>query len=198
MKARIVTVISVALLAAACRNDSKLERSQKSYEAVQEGSAAGVTSTISGPGETPPPVSSAPMTGTNADTTTAFTLPATATDSSGSMQQPGSLAGTIPSYSPYPQTPASPRPRTATPPRPRESHSDAPVATDTVAVTQTQSQQQPPATTTHEQQTPPPVTDTAATTTTAPPPPPTSEHSAQPPTPPPPSTDTTSTKPPTR
>lgn len=194
MRTRITTVVAVALLAAACRNDSKMQRGQQSYETVQEGSAAGVTSTISGPGETPPPLNSA-MTGTNADTTTAFTLPTTATDSSGSMQQPGSVAGTIPSYSTYPQTPASPRPRTTPPPRPRESHSDAPVATDTVAVPQQ------PVTTTHEQQ--PPPTDTAATTTTQPqttpktdtppPPPPSSE-----PTPPPPSTDTTSTKPPTQ
>jgi len=192
MRSKIVTVFALALLAAGCRNNSKMQRGQQSYETVQEGSAAGVTSTISGPGETPPPANM-PMTGTNADTTTAFTLPATATDSSGSMQQPGSLAGTMPA-APMPSRPRTTvTTNTAPPPRPRETHSDAPVATDTVAIPQ----QTQPATTTHEQQTPPPATDTAPTTqtqtqTTAP------EQQQEPPTPPPPATDTTSTKPPTR
>jgi hypothetical protein len=43
-------------------------RSQQQYETVEEGSAAGVTSTIHGPGETLPPI-----TGTNADTTSGRT-----------------------------------------------------------------------------------------------------------------------------
>lgn len=53
----------------ACGGRDQASPSQQQYETVQEGSASGVTSTIHGPGETIPP-----MTGTNADTTSAFTI----------------------------------------------------------------------------------------------------------------------------
>jgi nicotinate-nucleotide--dimethylbenzimidazole phosphoribosyltransferase len=67
----IYPMVLVAGFGVACggRNSDARNAAQQQYETVQEGSAAGVTSTIQGPGETLPP-----MTSTNADTTTAFAL----------------------------------------------------------------------------------------------------------------------------
>ncbi|HEX8411191.1 MAG TPA: hypothetical protein VF883_20185 [Thermoanaerobaculia bacterium] len=79
--------------------------SQQGYEVVQEGSASGVTSTIQGPGETLPP-----LTGTNADTTTAFSIDPNAVAGAPAPQQtPGTLAGAMPSYPP-PMTSSTTRP----------------------------------------------------------------------------------------
>lgn len=63
-------VLIVAFAVVACRGQNQAKRSTPNYEVVSEGSASGVTSTINGPGEKP-----APVTDTNADTTTNFTLP---------------------------------------------------------------------------------------------------------------------------
>src|SRR5688500_4898757 len=63
MKTNLIYPLIAAMLltGAACRGDRKTAANQQSYETVQEGSAAGVTSTIHGPGEIVPP-----LTGTNA------------------------------------------------------------------------------------------------------------------------------------
>ncbi|MBK5258495.1 MAG: hypothetical protein JJE51_02810 [Thermoanaerobaculia bacterium] len=98
-------VLPFLLLIAACSRESgTLTRDQQEYETVQEGSAAGVTSTVVVPGEVLPP-----MTGTNADTTTAFTLPTTSIPPT-DTQQPGTLAGTLPPPAAY-----VPPPRESTP-----------------------------------------------------------------------------------
>jgi len=175
MKWKLAVLLALALASASCRNDKGMRREQKNYDVVQEGSATGVSSTISGPGETPPPATASyPMTATNADTTTAFTLPSTPVES---MQQPSTIAGTVPQ-------PVMIRPR----PKPvHHEESGTTMATDTVAV-QTQT-------------TAPEQTETAATTTdTAPPP---SEEprkkkkdQEQQPPPPPPTDTTTTTNPP--
>jgi hypothetical protein len=149
MKSRFAVLLVVVSLAGACRSDKNLKRGQQNYDVVQEGSATGATSTISGPGETPPPATTAPLTGTNADTTTNFTLPATRTDTAGgSMQQPNTIAGTMPA--PVPR----PRPRRTT-----TTETGTTPATDTVTVPpQTKTQTDTTATSTQ-----PPPTDTSDT-----------------------------------
>lgn len=106
--------MAVLLLAGGCgRAGGNLQRDQKQYEVVQEGQAGGVSSTIAAPGETSPPLM--PMTGTNYDTTTAFTLDTTGTMTTTAL--PGTIAGTLPAqptYRSYPSAP--PRPQPATPP----------------------------------------------------------------------------------
>lgn len=156
-------VASVVLLGAACRGDGGAKASQQQYESVQEGSAAGVTSTIHGPGEIVPP-----LTGTNADTTTAFTLnqnpvPTTAAP-------PGSVAGTFP---PPQQSPTAVPSGTYTPQVTR-----ATPVTRSRPVTSQPVSQQPPAEQQPPQQQPPtetvdplpPPTDTTATQQQPPPP----------------------------
>jgi hypothetical protein len=69
MTRKIAPLAALLVLALACGRSGKVQRGQQQYEVVQEGSASGVTSTINAPGETP-----APMTNTNADTTTNLTL----------------------------------------------------------------------------------------------------------------------------
>ena len=97
---------------------------------MQEGSASGVTSTINGPGETTPP-----LTNTNVDTTTNFTLP-TNPAPLGTDTALGSMASSMPTVPSYPSgTPGMPpqsRPRTSTRPAPA---ANAPVVTDTVGST---------------------------------------------------------------
>src|SRR6267142_4058340 len=101
--------VGILLVAAAvsCGRSGKMQRDQKQYDVVQEGSADGVTSTLNAPGETQPLTTSS-VTNTNADTTTAFTVPGTATSTSTSGQ-PGTIAGTFPDSTP-------PRPRRPRPP----------------------------------------------------------------------------------
>lgn len=168
MENRVKLVLIAVVLSAAChRGSSTMQREQKSYEVVSEGQAAGVSSTINAPGETTPP-----LTSTNADTTSNFTLSPNI-DTTGTMPV-GTIAGTLPatgpvSAMPVPQMPrpAAPPPRTLPPP---------PRATE------------PPP--------PPPQTDTS--TTTAPPPPQTDTTETEeqepqeepPPQPPPTQTDT--------
>jgi hypothetical protein len=93
---RAVTNRSLALIVAfavlACRGQDQAKRSTPNYQVVSEGSASGVTSTINGPGEKP-----APVTDTNADTTTNFTLPDNP-NPLGNQTAGASIAGTLPSY----------------------------------------------------------------------------------------------------
>ena len=165
-----------------CRRDhAPREQQQPNYETVQEGEAAGVTSTIHGPGETTPPI-----TGTNADTTSAFTInPALAT---GPATPPGTLAGTLPNQ-PYggvagmPAYVPPPRPMTTQPARTQPPATQPPPATTTTAEPQPEPEQTetapPPTQTQTDAPTPPEEksetrekTDTTSTTSTAPPPPP--------------------------
>ncbi|HEX9164125.1 MAG TPA: hypothetical protein VF980_20645 [Thermoanaerobaculia bacterium] len=96
MKTTLIYLATAALLSG-CRgggSSGSLKRDQQQYDVVQEGQAtSSVTSTINAPGEAVPPP--APMTNTNADTTTNFTLPQVA-GASGTAGQPGTLAGTLP------------------------------------------------------------------------------------------------------
>ena len=157
MKKTLVYLAAIALVAA-CRghgSGDSLQREQQQYDVVQEGqSSSAVTSTINAPGE--PGAPRPGMTGTNADTTTAFSLPQVA-GGGATPTQPGTIAGTltIPSNTGpmvgYPSSPPRPRPRAT--PRPVQ-----PPRTDTA----TTSLEGPPPTTS----TIPPTTDTA------PPPPP--------------------------
>ena len=123
MKNRLMfPLVLVGLVGVACGGDGGQRGAQKSYETVQEGSAAGVTSTIHGPGEVLPPI-----TGTNADTTTAFTIDPNAVGTE-PMTAPSATTSPLPppqtSASPAPETPAAaqpepePRPRPVTPPPP--------------------------------------------------------------------------------
>lgn len=166
MENRVKLVLIAVVLAAAChRGSSTMQREQKSYEVVSEGQAAGVSSTINAPGETTPP-----LTNTNADTTSNFTL-APNVDPTGTMP-PGTIAGTLPATGPVtampmPQIPrpAAPPPRTlpppprATPPSPPPEQTDTstttappPPQTDTTETEEQEPQDEPPP--------PPPPTQT--------------------------------------
>src|SRR5712691_9545272 len=140
------------MLAGCHRRAGRLHRKeQQQYEVVQEGQASGVASTINAPGETIPP----PMTGTNADTTSNFTIPQVSTTST-APTQPGTIAGTLPQNAGGTTMPGYPRdaqPRPKPRPTPR---------TDTATTsTGVEGAQPPPASSTL-----PPTVDTA------PPPPP--------------------------
>lgn len=153
----IFPLIFVGLWGVACGGDDGARRgNQAAYETVQEGSAAGVTSTIQGPGEALPPI-----TGTNADTTTAFSLDPNVA-SAAPAPAGGTLAGTLPSQPAYPQpmTSASQPQRTYTPP-PQRTYYPAPQQPQRrpVEQEQPQPQQQPPATDTAETQPQQPVTN---------------------------------------
>jgi hypothetical protein len=116
----ILGVAGLALFAAACGGDTRARTGQVQYETVQEGAASGVTTTIHGPGETLPPI-----TGTNADTTSAFTLDPTAI--AGTPAAPGgTLATTLPPTTVPPTVNVSDRrPAAATPPpasQPRQAY----------------------------------------------------------------------------
>lgn len=74
--------LTLLLLAGACREKGNPARKTENYEVVGEGSAGGVTSTITGPGEQFPALTPS-MTGTMADTTTDFTLRESVTSSGG-------------------------------------------------------------------------------------------------------------------
>lgn len=167
---RRLLLVVLVLAVFACRRSS-MHRGKEQYDVVQEGAASGVTSTINAPGEQAP----APLTATNADTTTNFTLPAVAPDATTTPAE-GTLAGTLPAHAPEEGRPAAPprvqRPRTSEPPPAQQAERREPApATDTSATQ------------------PPPATDTAAPPAEAgrpkkdepPPPPPTETTSTQPP-----------------
>jgi hypothetical protein len=153
MKKSATIIVSVAVVfAIACRGeDAKLRRDQQEYDVVQEGAGGAVTSTLQAPGEVAPPLVP-PMTGTNADTTTAFTLP-TATDTTQSGP-PGTIAGTFttgtfsdprsrpnPRPVPPPQTPV-PQPQPV--PQPPQTNEPAPQPIPPTNTTPTTTTQEPP------------------------------------------------------
>ena len=196
----IFPLIFVGFGVVACGGDEARRGDQKAFETVQEGSAAGVTSTIAGPGEALPPI-----TGTNADTTTAFSIdPNVASATPGAVApSSGTLAGTLPSSaSPmmgttsYPRS-APPAMTSSTParnypatpqrqPQPRPLETDPPEqppATDTSAsgTAQPQPQQPPPANNTNPpaEQKPPPQQEDEEEEEEPPPPPTTTDTRGQ-------------------
>jgi hypothetical protein len=128
--------ILLIFAAVSCSRSGKMQRDQQTYDVVQEGSSSGeVTSTINAPGETNTAVTSSAITGTNVDTTTAFTVPGTAT-STAQPQQPGTIAGTFPTTETARPRPARPRTPSVTTNPPMSSGTDTaapPPTTDTVA-----------------------------------------------------------------
>jgi hypothetical protein len=189
------TLMFVVLGAAGCGGDDEARRAQKgAYEVVQEGAASGVTSTIQGPGETLPPV-----TATNVDTTTAFTIDPNAA-ASAPPPMGGTLAGTLPpaAQAPaYPQSAQSPMTSSAQP-RTVYVPSQPPPQRPPMQTTRPEQPAEPaPSTDTAEETEPatntPPPTATAPPTTTAPPPEPKpaeEEEEEEEPPPPPTTTDT--------
>jgi hypothetical protein len=150
MKNRWMCPIALVVFAA-CGGDSDERAAQKEFEVVQEGSASGVTSTIAGPGEQLPPI-----TGTNADTTTAFTIDPNAVSAA---PAPGTLAGTLPPPS-YPSQPAYVPPSSPSPSYTPRAEPERAMTSSAPAPAQPQPQAPPTDTTTTQQ---PPATDTTAT-----------------------------------
>jgi len=181
-----ISILLAAVLAVSCRGRNTVQRGQQNYEVVQEGQATGVTSTINGPGETPPP-----LTNTSADTTTAFTALPNGPIATTTVNQPGSLGATLPEQTGT-YYPGNPRPRVA--PRPQPATPPPPMTSGTPTTT---TQPQPAPVPPPQVEPQPPTTDT--TTSTAPPPPeekkseepePQPEPQPQPPPPPPPTPQT--------
>ncbi len=125
MKTRLIFPTLVVVLAAACGGDDGVAKAdQKNFEVVQEGSASGVTSTIQGPGESLPPITS-----TNADTTTAFTIDPNAAVAAPPPSTAVVGGGLPPMTAPTPIPSATPERRTTPPqntprPNPREMRED--------------------------------------------------------------------------
>lgn len=175
MKNKLICSLTILAALAACGGDEKRTAAEQAqFETVQEGSAAGVTSTIQGPGETIPPI-----TGTNVDTTTAFTLNPNAVPATqpvgGTLAAtfPDPTAGTTPTTGTTYRPPAT-RPARTTPAPPAEpARQSPPPAETTTAATDTASapttSTQPPATQTAEQED---DEEDPEQTDTAPPPPP--------------------------
>ena len=152
MNRRMTLAILLAFAVVSCGRSKTMQRGQQQYDVVQEGSSSSTSTAISAPGEAPPPLSTAPLTNTNVDTTTAFTVPGTtvATDTT----PPGTIASTLP-------TPATQRPRPQTPPRtiaspPAQTPTNPPAATSTAPTT-------PPVTDSAQPTPPPSSTDTTGT-----------------------------------
>jgi len=168
---KIPTLAALALVVFGCSRSTKVERGQQQYDVVQEGSASGVTSTINGPGET-----KAPVTDTNVDTTTNFTIP-TNPNPLGNDTAGTAVAGSTPPVAPITTTTAAPRPlrpRVYTPPprpqelRPEPATDTTSTDTDTTATDTTTSPKTTTAPSTkkksdEDQPPPPPPTDTTGT-----------------------------------
>ncbi|MHB0969153.1 MAG: hypothetical protein ACYC7A_00960 [Thermoanaerobaculia bacterium] len=109
-----VTAIFLASLSLACGAGDRLDAKTEEYQVVTEGSANGVTDAV-GPAPSTPP-----MTGTSADTTTAFTViaPNAGTDP-GAIPPPPVYSAPPPVYSPPPSrpTPSTYEPVEPEPPR---------------------------------------------------------------------------------
>lgn len=139
--------LAIVFAAAGCGAKDRAEkRDQQQYQVVEEGSASGVSPTLAAPGEASPP-----LTGTNADTTTSFTLP---TVTAG--QQAGTLGATFqaePGVWTPPGAPPVTNPRPAAP-RPMVSSSSIP--------------ERPRATTVEPSAVPAPVVPSETATATAP------------------------------
>ncbi|HET8797699.1 MAG TPA: hypothetical protein VFO89_08430 [Thermoanaerobaculia bacterium] len=161
------TIIPIALIAvglAACGSDGRRSAKHQDYETVQEGSASGVTAAIRGPGETLPPI-----TGTNADTTTAFGIDPSRVPAA---PQPGTVAETFPPPArsvdpsspqvPPPMTSATPAPEPAPRPRPiapRPQPEPQPVPTEPEQTDTTATEPPPPPPTQTDTIAPPPPVD---------------------------------------
>jgi len=115
--ARLITPFALAAFLVSCGGNAA-KRKQHEYEVVEEGSASGVTATIQGPGETLPPI-----TGTNADTTTAFVLDTNA------------VAATTTGAALTPPQPPQPPPPPPEPPPPTDTATTDTAATDTATTT---------------------------------------------------------------
>lgn len=161
MKSKLIFPVVMVMSLAACGDEDGVGKAdQKNFEVVQEGSANGVTSTIAGPGELLPP-----LTGTNADTTTAFTIAPNAAAAppplvTGTIPSPSSTAGYPSAAEPdrrepsRPQSQPRPAPERAPRPDPRDLETDPrpqPAPTDTATT--------PPLTTPPDQQPVPPRQD---------------------------------------
>jgi hypothetical protein len=158
MKTKLIFSLLLVPVLAACGGKSGARNAaQQNYETVEEGSASGVTSTILGPGETLPPI-----TGTNADTTTAFAL-------NPNVPPPPPA---LPPALPPPMISASASPIA----QPRPAPTPQPVATEPAPPTETAAAPPPATTTTQEQpkeeEPPPPADDTSGEQAEEPPPPP--------------------------
>lgn len=70
MKNTLNIALVAALVSMGCHSKESLNREKENYQVVQEGAATGTTTAVGSVGQTPP------ITGTNADTTTAFTIAA--------------------------------------------------------------------------------------------------------------------------
>lgn len=128
MTRKIAPLAAIAFLVFGCSRSGKMQRNQQDYQTVQEGSASGVTSTINAPGET-----TTPLTNTNVDTTTNFTLP-TNPAPLGNDTAGGSMASSMPAYPVgSPGLAPTPRPRTRAPGEQRPPTDTA--ATDTMSTT---------------------------------------------------------------
>lgn len=183
-------LFSLGLVACRSRDRVSETTSTATYDVVSEGDASGIASTIHGPGEVVPP-----MTSTNVDTTTNFAItgqPAVATATDGNLAQalPATTAAPgTPVYTPAPDPPVgimrrTPNPSPQASPPPIDT---APLPTDTAS---------------SPTDTAPPPTDTSQTDTSHQTPPgtnPEDEKKDEPPPPPPPpppeQTDTTPTNP---
>lgn len=157
MTPKTAIVLISAALAAGCggRSQNAKHAANQNYQVVEEGQASGVTSTINGPGETPPP-----LTDTNLDTTTAFTLPDNPAPLGAAPA--GNVAGTFPASPAYPPTyTPAPRPRVVAPP---------PMASSSAPAPQPPKPQPPPPSDTQVTDEPLPTTTAATTTSTQPPP----------------------------
>lgn len=193
MKSRLMWTLMFVALGVACGGDgSRRGGDPQSYESVQEGSASGVTSTIQGPGEVLPPI-----TGTNADTTTAFTIDPNAIGTAPAPLPPNAVAGAMPAPSSMGQAPMVPPAQTAA-----SGQAARPASTASQPRPVTQPSQPTPSAEPREEprrETPPPPTpaeptrtDTTGTvppTNTAPPPE-SEEEEEEEPYPPPTTTDT--------
>jgi hypothetical protein len=178
MKTKLMLSFVVAA-AVACGGDGDKRASQQAYETVQEGSAAGVTGTINGPGEVLPPI-----TGTNADTTTAFGInPATAATTATQTTYPNTLPPPMTSAVPAPPPPVyvppaqpAPRPEPVRTPAPQPPPTNTDTATTQPPPTQTDTapppSKQPKEQEQEEPEPEPTQTDTTTTTQEPPPPPP--------------------------
>src|SRR5437879_11093845 len=112
MRPKKSVLILLMLVAGSCGRQSKMQRDQQNFDVVQEGSSTAASAPLTDQTAPPPPTTSA-ITNTNADTTTAFTLPQTATATT--TAPPGTIAGSLPtstggSISGY-TPPRPPRPR---------------------------------------------------------------------------------------
>lgn len=171
MTSKLNFAIVLVLLASACSGRSAAGGgTQEQYETVQEGSAAGVTSTIQGPGETLPSI-----TDTNVDTTTAFALNPNAILHTSPQAQLGASPAGQPSVGTA--LPSAPRPVT-TPPPPPPTEAAEPItrpapntdasATQPPTNTAPPPAEEPPA----NEESPPPADDTSGEQAEEPPPPP--------------------------